>query len=172
MRVIPEAVRGEDYRGCEIVCRGREIACSGRESHCRGLRGLAEAVRLTVEAVRVLSEVMRVIVEAVRKIIEAVRLLLEAMRLLVEAVRVLRSSTNKSIPINPRSLYRDVKYINHASEEFNPPVAPRDLPSPNGLTYLMLRYSPCGSMSRTATVAVTARVVSLLMEANNNIFSN
>jgi len=38
-------------------------------------------------------------VEAVRKIIEAVRLFVEAVRLLVEAGRVLRSSANKSIPI-------------------------------------------------------------------------
>ncbi len=128
---------------------------------------------MTVEAVRILLEAMRVIIEAFRKIIEAVRLFVEAMRLLVEAVRVLQSSANKSIPIDPRSLYRNVKYINHASEEFNPPVAPRDLPSPkNGLPYLTLRYSPCAGTSRTATVAVTTRVVSLLMEANNNIFSN
>ncbi len=97
---------------------------------------------MTVEAVRVL-------IEAVRKIIEAVRLFVEAMRLLVEAVRVLRSSANKLIPIDPRSLYRNVKYINHASEEFNPPVAPQDLPSPNGLTYLTLRY-----IQNTAPVAV------------------
>ena len=41
-------------------------------------------------------------VEAVRKIIEAVRLFVEAVRLLVEAGRVLRSSANKSIPIDPR----------------------------------------------------------------------
>ncbi len=41
------------------------------------------------------------IIEAVRKIIEAVRLFEEAMRLLVEAVKVLRSSANKSIPIDP-----------------------------------------------------------------------
>jgi hypothetical protein len=50
---------------------------------------------VTVEAVRVLLEAMRVIIEAVRKIIEAVRVL-------VEAIRVLRSSANKSIPMNPR----------------------------------------------------------------------
>ena len=92
---------------------------------------------MTVEAVRVLSEAMRVIIEAVRKIIEAVRLFVEAGRVIEEAIRVLRSSAIKSIPINPRSLYRDVKYINHASEEFNPPVAPRDLPSPNELPYVM-----------------------------------
>ena len=42
------------------------------------------------------------IIEAVRKIIEAVRLFVEAVRLLVEAGRVLRSSANKSIPIDPR----------------------------------------------------------------------
>ncbi len=35
-------------------------------------------------------------------IIEAVRLFVEAVRVLVEAVRVLRSSANKSIPIDPR----------------------------------------------------------------------
>jgi len=57
---------------------------------------------VTVEAVRVLLEAVRVIIEAVRKIIEAVRKTIEAMRLFVEAVRVLRSSGNKSIPINPR----------------------------------------------------------------------
>ncbi len=45
---------------------------------------------------------MRVIIEAVRKIIEAVRLFVEAVRLLVEAGRGLRSSANKSIPIDPR----------------------------------------------------------------------
>jgi hypothetical protein len=42
-----------------------------------------------------------VIIEAVRKVIEAVRKIIEAVRL-VEAVRVLRSSANKSIPIDPR----------------------------------------------------------------------
>ena len=57
---------------------------------------------MTVEAFRVLLEAMRVIIEAVRKIIEAVRLFVEAVRLLVEAGRVLRSSANKSIPIDPR----------------------------------------------------------------------
>ncbi len=41
-------------------------------------------------------------IEAVRKIIEAVRLFVEAVRVLVVAVRVLRSSANKSIPIDPR----------------------------------------------------------------------
>ncbi len=41
-------------------------------------------------------------IEAVRKIIEAVRLFVEVVRLLVEAGRVLRSSANKSIPIDPR----------------------------------------------------------------------
>ncbi len=66
------------------------------------MRGLEKAVRLTVEAVRVLLEAMRVITEAVRKIIEAVRLFVEAVRVIVEAVRVLRSSTIKSIPIDPR----------------------------------------------------------------------
>jgi hypothetical protein len=66
------------------------------------LRGLTKAVRVTVEAVRVLLEAMIVIIEAVRKIIEAMRLFIEAVRVLVEAVRVLRSSANKSIPINPR----------------------------------------------------------------------
>ncbi len=50
---------------------------------------------MTVEAFRVLLEAMRVIIEAVRKIIEAVRLF-------VEAGKVLRSSANKSIPIDPR----------------------------------------------------------------------
>ncbi len=49
-----------------------------------------------------LLEAMRVITEAIRKIIEAVRLFVEAVRVLVEAVRVLRSSANKSIPIDPR----------------------------------------------------------------------
>jgi hypothetical protein len=72
----------------------------------------------------------------------------------------------------PQSMYRNVKYINHASEEFNPPVAPRDLPSLNELPYLTLRDSPCGGTSKTATVAVTTRGVSLLMQANYNIFSN
>ncbi len=57
---------------------------------------------MTVEAFRVLKEAMRVIIEAVRKIIEAVRVLVEAVRLLVEAGRVLRSSANKSIPIDHR----------------------------------------------------------------------
>ncbi len=57
---------------------------------------------MTLEAIRVLLEAMRGIIEAVRKIIEAVRLFVEAVRVLVEAIRVLRSSTNKSIPIDPR----------------------------------------------------------------------
>jgi hypothetical protein len=57
---------------------------------------------VTVETVRMLLEAMRVIIEAVRKIIEAVRLFVESVRVLVEAVRVLRSSANKSIPIDPR----------------------------------------------------------------------
>ncbi len=56
---------------------------------------------MTVEAVRVLLEAMRVIIEAVKKVIEAVRKIIEAVRLFVEAVRVLRSSANKSIPIDP-----------------------------------------------------------------------
>ena len=34
----------------------------------------------------------------------------------------------------------------------------------------MLRYSPCGGTSKTATVAVTKRDVSLLMEKIMNIF--
>jgi len=59
------------------------------------------------------------------------------------------------------NLYRNVKYVNHASEEFNPPVAPRDLPSPNELPYVTLRDSTCGGTSRNATVAVTTRGVSL-----------
>ncbi len=42
------------------------------------------------------------IIEAVRKIIETVRLFVKAVRLFVEAGRVLRSSANKSIPIDPR----------------------------------------------------------------------
>ncbi len=57
---------------------------------------------MTVEGFRVLLEAMRVIIEVIRKIIEAVRLFVEAVRLLVEAGRVLRSSANKSIPIDPR----------------------------------------------------------------------
>jgi hypothetical protein len=43
------------------------------------------------------------------------------------------------------------------------PVAPRDLPSLNELAYLTLRDSTCGGTSKTATVAVTTRGVSLLM---------
>jgi hypothetical protein len=66
------------------------------------LRGLAEAVRVTVEAVGEPLKAMRVIIEAVRKIIEAVRLFVEAVRVLAEAVRGLRSSANKSFPIDPR----------------------------------------------------------------------
>ena len=50
---------------------------------------------MTVEAVRVLLKAMRVI-------IEAVRLFVEAARVLAEAVRGLRSSANKSFPIDPR----------------------------------------------------------------------
>ncbi len=65
------------------------------DSHCGGLRGLSEAVRVLLEA-------MRVIIEAVRKFIEAVRKIIEAVRLFVKAVRVLRSSANKSIPIDLR----------------------------------------------------------------------
>ena len=42
------------------------------------------------------------IIEAVRKIIEAVRLFVEAARVLAEAIRGLRSSANKSFPIDPR----------------------------------------------------------------------
>jgi hypothetical protein len=62
----------------------------------------SEAVRVTVEAVRVLLKAMRVIIEAVRKIIEAMRLFVEAVRVLGEAVRGLRSSANKSFPIDSR----------------------------------------------------------------------
>ncbi len=47
-------------------------------------------------------EAVRKFIEAVRKIIEAVRKIIEAVRLLLKAVRVLRSSANKSIPIDPR----------------------------------------------------------------------
>ncbi len=57
---------------------------------------------MTVEAFRVLLEAMRGDYRGVRKIIEAVRLFVEAVRLLVEAGRVLRSSANKSIPIDIR----------------------------------------------------------------------
>ncbi len=63
-------------------------------------------------------EAVRKVIEAVRKIIEAVRLFVEAVRVLVEAVRVLRSSANKSIPIDPglrnnflRSRFNPVKFI-------------------------------------------------------------
>ncbi len=73
------------------------------------MRGLTEAVRVTVEAFRVLLEAVRVTVEAfrvlleaMRVIIETVRKIVEAVRLLVEAGRVLRSSANKSIPIDSR----------------------------------------------------------------------
>jgi hypothetical protein len=37
---------------------------------------------------------------------------------------------------------------------------------------VMLRDSPCGGTSKTATVTVTKRDVSLLMEKIMNIFSN
>ncbi len=57
---------------------------------------------MTVEAVRVLLEAVSVIIEAVRKIIEGVRLFVEAARVLAEAIRGLRSSANKSFPIDPR----------------------------------------------------------------------
>ncbi len=57
---------------------------------------------MTLGAARVLLEAVRIIIEAVRKIIEAVRKIIEAVRLFVEAVRGLRSSANKSIPIDPR----------------------------------------------------------------------
>ncbi len=71
---------------------------------------LAKAVRVTVEAVRVLLEDVRVNIKVVRKIIEAARVLaeevvrkiIEAARVLAEAVRGLRSSANKSFPIDPR----------------------------------------------------------------------
>ena len=59
-------------------------------------------MRVTVEAVKVLLEAVRVIIKVVRKIIQAMRLFVEAVRVLVEAGRVLRSSANKSIPIDPR----------------------------------------------------------------------
>ncbi len=42
------------------------------------------------------------ILEAVRKFKEAARKIIEAVRLFLKAVRVLRSSANKSIPIDPR----------------------------------------------------------------------
>jgi hypothetical protein len=78
-------------------------ACRGRESDIRVRQSALEA--------------MIVIIEAVRKIIEAVRLFVEAVRVLVEAVRVLRSSANKSIPIDPilrnnflRSRFDPVKF--------------------------------------------------------------
>jgi hypothetical protein len=50
----------------------------------------------------VIIEAVRKVIEAVRKIIEAVRKILEAVRLFLKARRVLRSSANKSIPIDPR----------------------------------------------------------------------
>jgi hypothetical protein len=59
--------------------------------------------------------------------------------------------------------FAQAKHINHASEEFNPPGAPRDLPSLNELPYLTMRDSPSGSTSKAATVAVTTLVVSLLI---------
>ena len=57
---------------------------------------------MIIEAVRKFIEAVRKFIEAVRKIIEAVRKIIEAVRLFVEAVRGLRSSANKSIPIDPR----------------------------------------------------------------------
>ncbi len=57
---------------------------------------------MIIEAVRKFIEAVRKIIEAVRKIIEAVRKIIEAVRLFLKAVRVLRSSANKSIPIDPR----------------------------------------------------------------------
>ncbi len=63
-------------------------------------------------------EAVRKFIEAVRKIIEAVRKIIEAVRLFLKAVRVLRSSENKSIPIDPRlrinflrSRFDPVKFI-------------------------------------------------------------
>jgi hypothetical protein len=50
----------------------------------------------------VILEAVRKFMEAVRKIIEVVRKIIEAVRLFLKAVRVLRSSANKSIPIDPR----------------------------------------------------------------------
>ncbi len=47
-------------------------------------------------------EAGRKFIEAVRKIIEAVRKIIETVRLFLKTVRVLRSSENKSIPIDPR----------------------------------------------------------------------
>ncbi len=47
-------------------------------------------------------EAVRKFIEAVRKIIEAVRKIIKAVRLFLKVVRVLRSSANKSIPIDPR----------------------------------------------------------------------
>ena len=66
---------------------------------------------------RVIIEAIIKFIEAVRKIIEAVRKIIEAVRLFLKAVRVLRSSANKSIPIDPRlrnnflrSLFDPVKF--------------------------------------------------------------
>jgi hypothetical protein len=50
----------------------------------------------------VIIEAGRKFIEAVRKIIEAVRKIIETVRLFLKTVRVLRSSENKSIPIDPR----------------------------------------------------------------------
>jgi hypothetical protein len=50
----------------------------------------------------VIIEAVKKFIEAVRKIIEAVKKIIEAVRLFLKAVRVLRSSANKSIPIDPR----------------------------------------------------------------------
>ena len=61
-----------------------------------------EAVRVLLEAMRVIIEAVRKFIVAVRKIKEAVRKIIEAVRLFVKVVRVLRSSANKSIPIDPR----------------------------------------------------------------------
>jgi hypothetical protein len=62
----------------------------------------------------VIIEAVRKFIEAVRKIIEAVRKIIEAVRLFVKAVRVLRSSANKSIPI-------DLRLRNNClSSRFNP----------------------------------------------------
>jgi hypothetical protein len=49
----------------------------------------------------VIIEAVRKFKEAARKIIEAVRKIIEAVRLFLKAVRVLRSSANKSTPIDP-----------------------------------------------------------------------
>ena len=146
VRVLAKAIRV--LVKAKSACEGRKSACEGRKSACEGRKSAWEGHKCACEGPKRACEGRKSACDGHKSACEGRR----------KNLAVSTKCNNA-----PQSLYRNVKYINHASEEFNPPVAPRDLPSPTELPYVTLRNSTCGGTSRTATVAVTTRGVPLLI---------